>query len=200
MTEAWESYSRVSAVFSDDEHFTRPDEPEFCARDVFDRRRVVPEPVDRVSQHRILVLQPRQLRNRGVELPARAQRLGQPALADERIHREHTRREAEHAARPRMFASAGRQLRRVESALAHRVKGKYQTRRKKYKRNFVQAPRSASARTRYRSARESTSISFTHGTISTADAPRGCRSARGTVMIRVLPEARRGSSVGRAQH
>ena len=91
-----------------------------------------------VGQHRILVLQPRQLRDRRVEVPARAQRLGQPALANQRIHREHTRREAEHPARPRVFASAGRQLRRVKTALAHRREGKYQTPRRKYKRNFVQ--------------------------------------------------------------
>ena len=80
------------------------------------------------------------------------------------------------------------------------VKGTVPNPPKKYKRNFVQAPRSVSARSKYRSARESTSASFTHGRDFDRDAPRGCRSARGTVMMRVLPEARRGSSVGRAQH
>ena len=92
--------------------------------------------------------------------PARAQRLGQPALADERIDRQHTRREAEDSARPRVLASAGRQLRRVKSAQAHRRQRKVPDAIRKYKSNFVQAPRSEQRPVKVTAARDKVQVSF----------------------------------------
>ena len=182
----------------DHEDFPGPDEPEFRPRDVFDRRSVLLQPANRFGERGVFVLQPRELGDRSVEVLSCAQRLGESPLANQRVHGKHARGEAQHAPRPLPLATSGWQLRGVTTAQAHRWKSESTRLEVKVQ---VQDSR---ARTICQRPLKVSQLARKYKCVFSQQ-PRdrgwpGCRSTVGTVMMRVLPEACRGSSVGRAQH